>query len=124
VYAEFFAAEKANQSTFALILSFALIFTLMWLSKKAGYTETPISTGWLLVILAPAILSCLNSIIVLVRVYKGDFGYNALEGMEIIKFITKRGRPRDGGPPPRIFRDQRASEEQKSRTVAEGTAPV
>jgi uncharacterized membrane protein HdeD (DUF308 family) len=124
VYAEFFAAEKANQSALALIISFALLFILMLLFNKAGYTKTPISPGWLLVLLAPAVLSCLNSIIVLLRVYKGDFGYNALEGMEIIKFITKRGPPSDGGPPPRIFRDQRAIKEQKSGTAAVGTASV
>jgi hypothetical protein len=117
VLAELFAGDQMAKSTFALILSFGLVFILMFCNHLL-VGENRISSAWLIAPLLPAGLSCLNSFLINMRVAKGTFGFNSLEGMEIIQLIKKRGvrPPSDGGPG--IFRDfQRAQELEGMREL-------
>jgi hypothetical protein len=106
VLAELFAKNEMGKSTLTLVLSFVLLFAMMF-CKEYVFPRQPISSVWLVVTLVPAGLSCLNSLLINLRVSAGEFGFNSLEGMEIIHLLKKRGVHPPNGGGPRIFRDFR-----------------
>jgi uncharacterized membrane protein len=121
VLAEMFASNEMQKSTLTLILSFGLLFVMMFCNQHF-LGDYRISNVWLIVTLVPAGLSCLNSLLINIRVSTGEFGFNSLEGMEIIQLIKKRGlKPPEGGGPS-IFRDfQKTQELERMRELKDAS---
>ena len=99
------ASQEIKKTSIVLILSLLIIVAILSINRFFDpLTDSSEFLGAIWIVLLPAALSCVQTLIINVRVFVGEFGFNSFEGMELVKLLKKRGSL-PGGPKPRIFRN-------------------